>query len=336
MKFTVDPWDPSYGSALEAVLDPSEVVVNADVEVAADEWQPVSVPPRDGRGETVLFVDGVRRIDARVWVEDDAGAVEPGVCASYAAGVVRTGEKAEIIAASVRRGVFSASHAIRPITTKFASVVYLPHAAGDSSPESLWLAIQDQMGRCEVEMAEVARREAPDDALVMVDGPVTNRVHVPRAIGLIKTHATAYLPPELHRLIGTLPEGSRTPLFTIGGRGSRHSWYLRLPGGSGAPWSGVVRCECSADLPAAEAVVLAGRVGATIPHYASEPHKDPRAPQNLYPVGGLERELRRRLGDPDLLYRALLVSAAAQVSDARPAPVTAERTPTIRSDIRLA
>ena len=31
--------------------------------------------------------------------------------------------------------------------------------------------------------------------------------------------------------------------------------------------------------------------------YASEQHKEPRAPQNLYPIAGLEQELRRRLGD---------------------------------------
>lgn len=319
MKFSVDPWDPSYGSALEAVLDPSEVVVNADIETASDVWQPIAAPTNaDSRADVVLFVDGVRRIDARVWVEDDVGGVEPGVCASYAAGVVRAGEKAEIVAASVGRGVFSASRAIRPIATRYPEVVYAPHAAGDSTPEALWLAIQDQMGRREVEMAELARREAPDDALVLVDGPVTNRTHVPGAVGVIKTHATAYLPPELHRLVGTLPEGSRTPLFTIGGRGSRHSWYLRLPGGRGAPWSGVVRCECSAEMDPADAIELAGRVVATVPRYASEPHKDPRAPQNLYPVGGLERELRRRLGDPDLLYRALLIAA----SSARPASPT--------------
>ena len=60
--------------------------------------------------------------------------------------------------------------------------------------------------------------------------------------------------------------------------------------------------------PAATGLALA-RVGATVPRYASQPHKESRAPQNLYPVGGLERELRRRLGDPDLLYRALRRSA---------------------------
>jgi hypothetical protein len=37
--------------------------------------------------------------------------------------------------------------------------------------------------------------------------------------------------------------------------------------------------------------------------------KDSRAPQNLFPIAGLERALRRRLGDPGLLYRALRTAA---------------------------
>ena len=46
-----------------------------------------------------------------------------------------------------------------------------------------------------------------------------------------------------------------------------------------------------------------------LPRYGSSPHKDPRAPQNLFPIGGLERELRRRLGDPLLIQRALREAA---------------------------
>ena len=48
-----------------------------------------------------------------------------------------------------------------------------------------------------------------------------------------------------------------------------------------------------------------------LPRFASEPHKEPRAPQNLYPIAGLEHHLRHRLGDPHLLERALRVTAAA-------------------------
>jgi len=309
MRFSVDPWDPSYGGSVETDLDPSEVVVNAEIEVAADAWGPIE-PAAPGAPE-VLFVDGVRRIDARVWITDDDGVAEPGVCASYAAGVVRAGEKAQVVQTAVRRGLFGASRAMRPITTHHAGVVYSPHAAADGSPESLWIAIQEQMAVVELEMAGAARSEVDADALVLLDGPVTNRTHISGAVGVIKTHATAYLPRELHLMVGDLPERCRTPLFTIGGRGSRHSWYVRLPGGPDAPWAGVVRCECAASFAPAEAIDLAEVVTATLPRYASEPHKEARAPQNLYPVGGLERELRRRLGDPDVLYRALRRSAHA-------------------------
>lgn len=308
MRFTVDPWDPSYGGSVETELDPSEVAVNAEIECPVDAWGPIE-PTGTGVAE-VLFVDGVRRIDARVWITDDEGVSEPGVCASYAAGVVRAGERAEVVQTAVRRGLFSASRAMRPITTRFAAVTYAPYAAADGTPESLWIAIQEQMARVEIEMAGAARAEVDPDALVLLDGPVTNRTHIGGAVGVIKTHATAYLPRELHLLVGDLPANCRTPVFTIGGRGSRHSWYVRLPGAPDAPWAGVVRCECSASLAPEDAITLAETVTATLPRYASEAHKDARAPQNLYPVGGLERDLRHRLGDADLLYRALRTASA--------------------------
>lgn len=43
---------------------------------------------------------------------------------------------------------------------------------------------------------------------------------------------------------------------------------------------------------------------ATLCRYASIEYKDTRASQNLYPIAGLERQLRR-LGDATLLYRGL-------------------------------
>ena len=44
---------------------------------------------------------------------------------------------------------------------------------------------------------------------------------------------------------------------------------------------------------------------ATLAPLRVQPHKDARAPQNLYPIGGLERVLRHRLGDAQVCYRAL-------------------------------
>jgi len=45
--------------------------------------------------------------------------------------------------------------------------------------------------------------------------------------------------------------------FTIGTSWRRNSWYLQLPRTVGVPWSGVVRIECSADLPLPEVTRLA-------------------------------------------------------------------------------
>jgi hypothetical protein len=306
MRFSVDPWSVDYGTSLgidEADASTAQVVV--DLERDADDWAPV--PVRSGApAHGVLFVDGVRRIDARVWIEDGAD-VQPGICSSYAAGAVCCDGRAELVALIVERGVFSAAPSAADIHTTFAT--YPARMTAAPHLDELMRAVHERMARAEVTIAEEARRDASID-LVVIDGPLRGRQHIDRAVGFVKSHEVAYLPPELHRLVGELAAGERTPVFTIGTSFSRHSWYQRLPGPVAAPWAGIVRCECSSDLTPPDAVALADLASAALPRFASEPHKDPRAPQNLYPIGGLERELRHRLGDPRLLFRALRLASA--------------------------
>jgi hypothetical protein len=307
MRFRVDPWNVDYGTSLgidDGEASSAQVVV--DVERPADDWAPIA-PPVDAGAERVLFVDGVRRIDARVWIEDDGDEVHPGICSSYAAGAVCCDGRAELTALIVERGVFSAAPSAQDIEARQAT--YPARMAAAPGLDQLMRAVHERMARAEVSIAEEARRDGSLE-LVVVDGPLRGRQHIERAIGFVKSHEVAYLPPELHRLVGVLGPRERTPVFTIGTSFSRHSWYLRLPGAADAPWAGIVRCECSPDLSPADAVALAGTTAAVLPRFASEPHKDPRAPQNLYPIGGLERELRHRLGDAALLFRALRQAAA--------------------------
>ena len=84
---------------------------------------------------------------------------------------------------------------------------------------------------------------------------------------------------------------------------------MRLPGPAAHPMADIVRCELSGLGTTEDAAFRADVVTATLPRYASEPHKDARAPQNLYPIAGLENELRRRLGDRHVMERALRVAA---------------------------
>jgi hypothetical protein len=72
--------------------------------------------------------------------------------------------------------------------------------------------------------------------------------------------------------------------------------------------------ECSTDLTPQEAISLADISLATLPRFASTAYKDPRAPQNLTPIGGLERRLRALLGDARLLHRALTIATAARTA----------------------
>ena len=111
-------------------------------------------------------------------------------------------------------------------------------------------------------------------------------------------------------MVASLRVAERTPVFLIGTSWQRYSWYLRLPCPVGAPWAGVVRCEASGETSVPAVVMLAELSQLVLPRYASCEYKDPRAPQNLYPIAGLERELRRRLGDQALLYRGLRAAAA--------------------------
>jgi hypothetical protein len=165
-------------------------------------------------------------------------------------------------------------------------------------------------------MADLEARvsAAVEGDLVVVDGPLSGRRLIANAVGYVKTHHVHYLGPGHEEVVAALRAGERTPLFLIGGRFPRWSWYVQLPFGTGHPWAGVVRCEAPPDRPVAEVTVVADAVTRLLPRFASEPHKDPRAPQNLHPIAGLERALRRRLGDARLLERALRVAAASEAA----------------------
>jgi hypothetical protein len=310
MRFTVDPWDPSYGASVESELGQSPIEAEVEVELPRNEWAPIDPRSRAEPPDAVLFVDGVRRVEARAWIEHDDGAV-PGLFASYAAGAVCCNGAARIVDPLVERGVFAPGLGLEDIDTRHGR--FVAHVADDATPQKLMKTLLGVMADLEVVVAERARRAG--DELLLLDGPLKHRRHVPHAVGIVKTHDVKYLEPAEDAVVGRLAAGERTPVFRVDAQPfSRYSWYTRLPGPPGGPWAGIVRCEATGALSTAAVVALADTVCATLPFFASAPHKDARAPQNLYPIGGLERALRHRLGDPAVVYRALRRAGAAFVS----------------------
>jgi hypothetical protein len=306
--YTVDPWDPGYGVARGDELDgrESSARLDLDVELPASSWRPLS--PADGPlPGSVLFLDGVRRIDARVWVHGDGPEPLPGVIASLAAGLVRCDGAAAIVKVEVDRGLYAQTGG--DIETRHARYRFQRTPGG---LDKLTLGVQARLAALEVELANAWRQQSNvEDDLLVVDGPLRGRTHLARTVGYVKTHQKSYLQASQAEVVASLGPGQRSPVFKMGTSWERLSWYLRLPGATRAPWSAIVRLECSADLSAQDAIALADVTTQVLPSLASAPHKDPRAPQNLVPIGGLERQLRHRLGDAGLLYRALRGALAA-------------------------
>jgi uncharacterized protein len=314
-RFYVDGWDPSYSSPMDPAeaqgpTGESTAQLLLDVEVAAASWTGLGPPPALRAPDTVRLVDGVRRIDARVWAEDPDGTLHPGLAASYAAGVVRCDLRkgsADVVASVVERGLFTPSPHAQDLAA--ASTTYpVRRAAGDLA--ALSQAVQGRLRALEADVSGRGRGGDEDDLLVL-DGPLHGRAQLPRALGYVKTHRVQYLPAEQTACVTRLRPGQRCPVFLLGTHWHRYTWYLRLPGPPGSPWAGIVRVEASADLPRGEVVRLADLSAVTLPRFASSPYKDPRAPQNLIPIGGLERRLRGMLGDSRLLLRSLTAAARA-------------------------
>ena len=315
----VDAWDPSYGASLEGgdtgdgPAAASSAQVDTDVEVPAERWAPIDAAPGVRCPDVVLLVDGVRRNDAGLWTAEEDGASYAGLAASYAAGVVRCDLRrgvAELAGARVARGLFTASPSAEDVVA--GSVRYeVRRVSGTGEASKLPAAVQAPLTALEIDVSAAARDVGSDGAdLLVVDGPLRNRRQLPRTIGFVKTQQKQYLPASLTPVVTGLRPAQRTPVFALGTVWGGWSWYLRLPGATGAPWAGIVRIECSPDLSAEQAIELAHLSVATLPRFASSSYKDPRAPQNLVPIAGLERRLRGLLGDARVLHRALTMAAA--------------------------
>lgn len=330
MRFSVDGWDPGYGSSAEdtgdvggpAGVPGSSARVECDIEVVEADWAPVPVPDVSEQPAAVLFLDGVRRLEARVWLHEDDGATSTlGMAASWAAGAVCScSQGAHLLYADQRRGLFASRPQFTSLHTRVGEFS-AHHVAPDpeqSPAVTLSAGLQRLLGDLEIVTASSARAAAaahladPDDDLLVVDGPLRGRTHLPRTVGFIKSHRAVYLPEHLNIIVAQLEAGERTPVFLMGTSWDRFAWYLRLPCRPAAPWTGIVRVECSADLPVPEVIALAHRTQSVLPRYASTEYKDTRAPQNLVPIAGLERTLRHRLGDQSYVHRALQAASVAR------------------------
>jgi len=305
----IDPWDPGYGMGFDA-SDVDEAPQPVQPHVETTDWTtPIAPGPPQDEGP-VMFIDGVRRIEARL-IASEAGARAPGLIGSFAVGAVRVDGRATFGAHVVERVVvLGAGMRAEPLTVRCGGSMlqFTSVSEAGADPDGPLMKMQQLLRKAEGSLARTLAEE--EGTLILADGPLTfSDPTAAPVVGVVKRFHQHYLQPPESALVPQLSAGERTPLFTVGEDGSgvqRYAWYVRLVA-LRAPWhdhAGVMRCEVGSGVGLEAARGLADRVATLLPRFAGRP-SDPRAPQNLAPVGGLETRLRHMLGDARLIRRAL-------------------------------
>lgn len=304
----VEDWAATYGSPYLVSAEQEA----ADVELIEDGSSLESHRGAAACGTRVAFVDGVRRADAWLYTEDEStGMAGRAIAGTHACGAVVVADdgRAAFADTLVQRLAIWGSGLSATLPAVAGGWTWTTASIADPAPDAPLIELQNRMRQAEGRLAEEL---AGRDLVVVVDGPLNfiRSRDLPVA-GYVKTHHRALLQPECHRLIPGLETGFRTSIFRLGE--DRYSFYLRVAGNGpdANPWSGIVRLEVpqSAGLP--EVVRVATWLAGELPRFAGVRHRDPRAPQNLQPIGALETHLRHLMGHSGLTARAVRESVAA-------------------------
>jgi hypothetical protein len=303
-RFGVEPFDVGYGAAFQVDAD-SSLALECPI-VEGDGTLAVHTPASADRPAGLAFVDGSLRVEARLTRTTVYGTTT-GIagCASAGAVVVPAdGGSLHFEHIEVRRyAIFSGGHRVE-LPEQPGGWRWEPDSVPDLDLDHATYRLQRHMRHAEVAIAE---KLWADGVLTVVDGPlsmVRSGWDTP-IIGYVKTHHRPMLPAEQWTKVPTIGVGQRTSAFQI--RSDLYGAYLRV-GSSGpwaSPWGGIVRLEVPIGAGLDRALAEIDAASSWIPAFASAAHRDPRAPVNLTPIGGLEHHLRHLHGDARLGLRAV-------------------------------
>jgi hypothetical protein len=317
--FFLDPWASDYGSGLEAQLEAEPEAASEPPEyIEQPSWLVPVTPAPSPRPDRIVFVDGVQRVDAYGRVESGGLFVEAALASVAVGGAICETDAAEFASDPVIERVFAVTGGISAsrleVRAGSALLAYLPHSHATRGAAGIRLAVQERRSELERSFAEAL---VSPNALIVLDGRLSfDPGGAGAVVGFVKTIFEFYVDEQRRRLLTTLEPGQRSPVFRIQhGRTTRYSWFLKLPHTQPIhhPFAGLVRLE-TPEVGESRALALADLTSHHLPAFASRPEKDPRAPQNLIPVGALEWKLRHLLGDATFVRRSIeraLYGAAA-------------------------
>ncbi|SEJ10827.1 hypothetical protein SAMN04488058_10421 [Deinococcus reticulitermitis] len=329
MRIRLDPW-PIDTEGGQLGLQP---FAGELIDVETPRWAALAPRPVPARLRQVYVVDGKRRMDSRVFVEDDAGGSGMGAFGAYVVGAVelcphgtRPAALSEVRARRILAhapGLGVDPYLLSPRHPHTGALEYQPVVTDSAEPLAPLHKVQSEMLRAEQSLSHGLASAVPFDeeddreeltTLTLQDGTLRSKNLGGAVVGYVKTMQTQYLPPDRVGLLSELRPGERTPILHLRsehGRVTRFIWYVRLCEAAfyQHPMSGVMRLEMYApdesDFLPPIVRKVANVSGTLLGRLGSKAHKDPRAPQNLIPTAALEHAMNRAMGHPDLVVRRI-------------------------------
>lgn len=303
MPLSLEAWNPDY-ALLQVEFDQGEPLEGVDTSIELP-WKPLE--PAKVPWPTLYLVDGRQRIDAIL--ADERG--HRALLVTVAAGaLVRDQVSIRLFGEPWVRRILLRTAGFSAQEFALGSMNYRAKEVEAGDLRTLVQTVNPLMRALEAELATTL-----PGALVILDGPIyapEGRAPGARVMGYAKTMWQRYLPKDQESILSELRPATRTPLFFIPKSARRKldlfSWYLRLPLEPSLPFhsaASLLRAEVVAgDIESARKLAdLSVDIFATM---ASSPVRDPRAPQNLVPVGGLEALIGRHMGQKELVRRKIV------------------------------
>ncbi|WP_345450654.1 DNA double-strand break repair nuclease NurA [Deinococcus aluminii] len=337
MRIRLDPWPVDIeGGQLGLQRFEGELI-----DLETPRWAAIPARPIPQRLGTVHVVDGKRRMESRVFIEDDQGEAGMGGFGAFVVGAVDlcphgtrparlTDVKAQRLLAH-GPGLRVDPYRLSPRDPHTGRLEYRPVPADSADPLAPLHKLQQTMLAAEQQLSHGLATPVPFDetdprealtSLTLQDGTLRSQNLGGAVVGCVKTMQTLYLPEDRAPLLAQLRPGERTPILHMkyaNGTYTRFIWYVRLCEAAfyQHPMSGVMRLEMYApdepDFLPPIVREVANISGNLLCRLASKAHKDPRAPQNLIPTAALESAMTRAMGSAELVTRRLRAHIAREL-----------------------
>ncbi len=258
---------------------------------------------------SLIFIDGVRRTECLVYIRDEeTGESSEGAFVSLGAGALRVEygrlnhvEESLILSTVERLMAFRGSFLLQSLLN------FRPFPVNGEISVEINRYMREEL---EASIALQALKKFPED-LILCDGTLSYKLRNTPALGFVKSIKRLYFDKRYLNLLYSLKPGQRSPIIKLHYQQRQEekekvdklTWYVKLNDYEGL--HGIARVEIFPQENFEKVKRLADLSAGLLPLFASKAFQDKRSPQNLLPIGRLEKFLRLHLGAYGIIRRQI-------------------------------